>query len=117
MKAFRKMKRPLAAAALCLTMFQFSAQQAVAVGNYAQARAYNADQTHVESALGWAAIAAGVAVAGAAAGAVVAAYEVGTIVGRAAADLFGKQQHQAVAFERAAYAADDFSQFDTPTLN
>jgi hypothetical protein len=118
MKNFRKMKRPIAVAALSLTLFQFSAQQAVAVGNYQQAQSYQVDQRQVQNAIGWAAIAAGVAVASAAVAAVEGAYNVGTIVGRAAYDLFGKQSNAlAMDFERAQYAPADFSEFDTPTHN
>ncbi|AHJ98126.1 hypothetical protein [Hymenobacter swuensis] len=118
MKKVRNMKRPFAVAILSLTLFQFSAQSAVAVGTYSNARTYvSANEQQMQAAIGWAAIAAGVAVVGAAVGAVVGAYEVGTIVGHAAHDLFGSQAEISYDFERANYTASDFSEFDNTAVN
>ena len=117
MKNLRKMKRPIAAAVLSLSLFQFSVQNAVAVGSYQQAPTYASMQSHQDMAFGWAAIAAGVAVVGAAVGAVVGAYEIGTIVGHAAHDLLGRSNDMASNYERASYVAGDFSQFDNASHN
>ena len=111
------MKRPLAVALLSLSLFQFSAQSAVAVGSYRHAAPIptaSANQ-QMDAAIGWAAIGAGVAVVGAAVGAVVGAYEIGTIVGRAAYDFFGNTSVElSTNFERSSYVATDFSEFDHP---
>lgn len=117
MKRLRIMKRPVAVALLSLSLFQFSARSAVAVGSYHNAPAVPASASHnMESALGWAAIGAGVAVVGAAVGAVVGAYEIGTIVGRAAYDVFGRNSVElSASFERNSYVANDFSEFDHPS--
>lgn len=109
------MKRPLAVGLLSLSLFQFSAQNAVAIGSYRNAPTLsNSANREMEAAVGWAAIAAGVAVVGAVVATVEAAYNIGTIVGHAAHDMFGKNQELAANFERASYVADDFSQFDHP---
>lgn len=109
------MKRPLAVGLLSLSLFQFSAQNAVAVGSYRNTTTTSADRAEMEAVMGWAAIAAGVAVVGAVVATVESAYNIGTIVGHAAYDMFGSSQQLAAAnFERDAYVADDFSQFDHP---
>lgn len=117
MRNLRKMKRPIAAAVLSLSLFQFSIQNAVAVGSYRQAPHYSTMQSQQEASVGWAAIAAGVAVVGAAVGAVVGAYEIGTIVGHAAYDLIGRNNELAIGYERASYKASDFSEFDLVSHN
>ncbi|MFD2784404.1 hypothetical protein [Hymenobacter rubripertinctus] len=118
MKKVRNMKRPLAAAVLSLTLLQFSAQSAVAVGTYTKASTHTTSQLQMAPVFGWAAIGAGVAVVGAAVGAVVGAYEVGTIVGHAAYDMFGAQSTVlSYDYERTNYLATDFSQFDNMALN
>ena len=118
MKKVRNMKRPIAVAVLSLALFQFSAQSAVAVGTYNEAKPYpSVSQQQMQPLIGWAAIAAGVAVVGAVAGAVKGAYDVGTIVGHAAYDMFGAQTTVSYDFERANYLATDFSGFDNTALN
>lgn len=118
MRKIRNIKRPIAAAVLSLTLLQFSAQSAVAVGTYNKVpvRA-NTNEQHMEALIGWAAIAAGVAVVGAVAGAVKGAYDVGTIVGHAAYGMFGREVAISYNFERANYMATDFSEFDNTAVN
>ena len=118
MRKVRNMKRPIAAAVLSLTLLQFSAQSAVAVGTYKKASIQaNASEQQMQALVGWAAIAAGVAVVGAVAGAVKGAYDVGTIVGHAAYDMFGSETTISYDFERVNYMATDFSEFDNMAVN
>jgi len=114
MTRLQKLRRPLAAGLLSFILFQTSAQNAVAVGAYQTASrdVYSGTSATPQSQmLPW--TAAALAAAGLVGGAI-AAYELGTIIGNAVHDAIGVvEQPTFVAYEKLAYVADDFSQFDT----
>lgn len=104
----------------CLMLLGASFQNSVVFANTTQYRDAQLGEANTEAALGWGAIAAGVAAVGAVAAAVKGAYDIGTIVGNALYDAFGPEEELQTAtvldiIEAQQYDRMDFATFDPAT--